>query len=86
MYDHNVLTGIVLENIYSMFMAKGVTFVIIEFERYSSTQHLKGNNYTFDICNQSNQLAKDAIKVFFLEPFSPNHPPISVGVKRCKYI
>lgn len=46
-----------------MFMAKGVTSVIIEFERYPLTHHFRENNYAFDICNQSNHLAKDAIKV-----------------------
>lgn len=47
-----------------MFLAKGVTSVIIEFERYPLTQHFKGNNYAFVICNQSNRLAKDAIKLW----------------------
>lgn len=47
-----------------MFMAKGVSSVILEFERYPLTQYFKGNKYAFDICNQSNQLAKDAIKVW----------------------
>lgn len=41
-----------------MFMAKGVTSVVIEFERYPLTQHFKGNNYDFDIVTKVINLLK----------------------------
>lgn len=46
-----------------MFMVKGVTTVIIEFERYPLIRHFERNNYAFIICLKSNHIAKDVIRV-----------------------